>query len=99
MDRKAFSRAREEAAKAAEKIAAIRSAKTLSEISDHWSGYLTHVQRAYTRLRIACREGGSKGWCDQVFNARDTDELLRYVHQARNADEHGVDKITEEKQG
>jgi hypothetical protein len=99
MDRQAFVRSRAEADKASQKIAAIRNARTLPEIADHWSGFLTDIQRAYTKLRIACREGPSKGWCDNVFSLRNTDDLLRYVHQARHADEHGVAKITEEKQG
>src|SRR5258708_7308976 len=79
MDRQAFGRSRAEADKASQKIVAIRNARTLPEIADHWSGFLTDIQRAYTKLRIACREGPSKGWCDNVFGLRNTDELLRYV--------------------
>jgi hypothetical protein len=99
MDRQAFGRAREETEKAAQKIKAIQGATTLQEISDHWSGFLTHIQRSYTKLRVACRSAPCKGWCDNVFHTRNRDELLNYVLHARNADEHGVEKITEEKQG
>src|SRR5258705_7260992 len=93
MDRQAFGRAREEAGKATQKIAEIRQAKTLREITDLWSGFLTDIQRSYTKLRIACRSGPSKGWCDNVFHTRNADDLLNYVLHARNADEHGVAKI------
>jgi hypothetical protein len=99
MDRQAFLRSREEAEKASQEIAAIRNAKTLSEVADHWSDFLTHIQRAYTKLRISYRKGPSKGWCDQIFSLRDSDDLLKYVHQARHADEHGVERITEQKEG
>jgi hypothetical protein len=99
MDRQAFGRAREEAGKAAQKIAEIRAARTLQEVADLWSGFLKHIQRSYTKLRIACRSGPCKGWCDNVFHIRNGDELLNYVLHARNADEHGVAKITEETQG
>ncbi|MEA2794537.1 MAG: hypothetical protein QOI87_1917 [Bradyrhizobium sp.] len=99
MDRQAFGRAREEAGKAAQKIAEIREAKTLREIADIWSGFLTDIQRSYTKLRIACRSGSNKGWCDDVFHTRNADELLSYVLHVRNADEHGVAKITDETQG
>jgi len=77
----------------------LEKAKTLEEIADLWSGFLTHIQRSYTKLRVACRSGPSKGWCDNVFQTRNADELLNYVLHARNADEHGVAKITDEKQG
>jgi hypothetical protein len=99
MDRQAFGRAREEVEKAAQKIAEIRRAKTLQEIAELWSGFLTDIQRSYTKLRIACRSGPSKGWCDSVFSIRNADELLSYVLHARNADEHGVAKITDVKHG
>jgi hypothetical protein len=99
MDKQAFGRAREEAGKAAQKIAEIREAKTLHEIADLWSGFLTHIQRSYTKLRIACRSGPSKGWCDNVFQTRNADALLNYVLHARNADEHGVAEVTEVKPG
>jgi hypothetical protein len=99
MYREAFVRAREEARKASDKIVAIRNARTLSEVADLWSSFLTHVQRSYTRLRIACRSGPSKGWCDEVWNTRNNDDLLKYVLHARNADEHGLAPITESKRG
>jgi predicted translin family RNA/ssDNA-binding protein len=47
MDRQAFGRAREEAGKAAQKIAEIREAKTLQEVADLWSSFLTDIQRSY----------------------------------------------------
>src|SRR5258707_10253620 len=99
MDREVFGRAREEAAKASEKIVEIRTVATLSEIADLWSGFLIHVQRSYTRLRIACRSGPSKGWCDQVWQTRNNDDLLKYVLHARNADEHGLAPVTTNKEG
>jgi hypothetical protein len=77
----------------------LRSGKTIGEVADLWSEFLTHVQRSYTKLRIACRAGSSKGWCDQVFAARNADDLLKYVLHARNADEHGVAAITHQKEG
>jgi hypothetical protein len=99
MDREAFERSRDESRKAAGKLQEIRGANQLEKISELWSEYLTCIQRSYTKLRIACRNGPSKGWCDKVFHTRDDDELLKYVLHARNADEHGIAKITKEKSG
>jgi hypothetical protein len=53
------------------------------------------LQRAFTKLKIAAKDGPAKGWYDKIEHARKTDELLIYVRHARNADEHGVEEITQ----
>lgn len=99
LDRRAFDRSRAELEKASAKIGEMRAANNLQEIADLWSEHLTNLQRAFTKLRMACKEGASKGWCDNVFHERSKDPLLSYVLHARNADEHGVASITAHKAG
>ena len=38
-------------------------------------------------------------WSERLQKTRDQDELLRYVHQARHADEHGLERIAEKQGG
>jgi hypothetical protein len=94
MDDRAFASAKEKLENAKRKLAAMKAATNLNDLADRWSEFLTEVQRFYTRLMKATEHGPSKGWFDQVKNLRKTDPLLRYVHHARNADEHGIERIT-----
>ena len=89
MDEKALAAAKDKLRLAKAKLDAMQAATHLNELADCWSDFLTEVQRVYTRLIKATEHGSSKGWSDQVKHARKTDELLSYVHHARNADEHG----------
>ena len=38
----------------------------------------------------------SKGWFDRVKHVRKTDKILSYILHARNADTHGVERITQD---
>lgn len=88
-----------QAATARQKLEAIRASNNPATLDALWSDYLTHTQRAYTKLRIACAEGPSKLWCDKLIERRRSDELLQYLLHARNADEHGIEAITEKTEG
>ncbi len=50
-------------------------------------------------LRRATKAGACKQWSDALQRTRDQDELLRYIHQARHADEHGLDRVIEKQTG
>src|SRR5262249_19142107 len=63
----------------------------LDELAWAWSGFLTDAQRVFLKLREATRAGPSNRWSEILQRTRDQDELLRYVHQARHADEHGLE--------
>ena len=54
-------------------------------------------RRSFTKMKIAAKDGPSKGWYDNIENQRKADELLSYVRHARNADEHGIDRIVKKK--
>ena len=99
MDEKAFARAREEAKLAASKLEAMKTAKKLAALAQLWSEFLTHIQRAFTKMKIATANGPSKRWYDTIENIRRTDDLLSYIRHARNADEHGVESVTHAKPG
>jgi hypothetical protein len=69
--------------------------KGFEHYQENWSLFLTQVGRFYSKL-----EQGSKGanqsenWFALKKHERKTDPLLSYLHQARNADEHGLDHVT-----
>lgn len=57
-----------------------------------WSDFLIGSQRVFSKL-AAASEGKSAAWFGKIAKERGEDELLVYVHQARHADEHGLEKV------
>jgi len=87
---------------AQQRLERARSAvERLKELESHvaaeaaWSDFLLAANGVYAKL-----EQGSKGcsqsytWFGKKRGERKQDELLQYLHQARNADEHGVGGTT-----
>jgi hypothetical protein len=99
MNEKAYCRAREEFNLARAKLDAMKQAPSLGYYAQSWSDFLAHVQRAFTKMKIATKHGASKGWYDKIENERRSDDLLSYIRHARNADEHGIDPVTIRKPG
>jgi hypothetical protein len=99
MDKKTYLRARQEFDLAGAKLKGMKDSSNLAAFAQSWSDFLSHVQRAFTRMKIATAKGPSKGWYDTIESQRHTDELLSYIRHARNADEHGVDPVTVQKPG
>ena len=99
MDKKAYARARQEADLAAAKLNAMQNAVDLASYAQLWSEFLGHIQRTFTKMKIATTKGASKGWYDKIESQRRDDELLSYIRHARNADEHGVEPVTVQRPG
>lgn len=60
-----------------------------------WSEFLSQVSRFYSKLEQGAKgTAKSEGWFGHKKGERSDDPLLSYLHQARNADEHGLDYIT-----
>jgi hypothetical protein len=95
VDRKAFGAATDKLRLAKAKLAAMKAASDLQELAIYWSEFLIEVQRVFLRLKKATENGPSKGWYDRIEQDRSTDELLSYIRHARNADEHGIERIAE----
>jgi hypothetical protein len=99
MDERAFERARNDFTAAQHKLAQMKAAADLSQLSACWSEFLTLIQRVFAKLRKSTERGPSKGWFDSILNIRNTDPLLGYLLHARNADEHGIEPITQNHPG
>ena len=89
-----YERAREHVSEASAAVERLRTADGLIIIRAAWSDFLVHYHRVFTRLHQATKGGPDKGWFDRVKHERSTDELLSYLMHARNADEHGLERVT-----
>lgn len=65
------------------------------ETKEAWSDFLTASGTIYSKLLQGTKENGaSAGWFGRKKKERKDDPLLRYVHHARNCDEHGIEDVT-----
>ncbi|WHQ69487.1 hypothetical protein [Methylorubrum extorquens] len=72
-------------------VSAMFGAKTGQELSDAWTNFLVHSQAIYSILETGSgKQGRSAGWFGRKKHERRTDPLLRYLHHARNSEEHGI---------
>jgi hypothetical protein len=99
MDGMALEAAKEKLQHAREKVAAMTAATDIRMLARLWEEFLTLQQQVFLRLKKAFEHGHSKLWSDTVINDQRSDEMLRYLKHARNADEHGIHKITETNTG
>ena len=82
--------------KAEQALSALRSAEYFDDAEIAWSDFLIACAGIYSKL-----EQGAKGfpksepWYGTEKNLRKKDPLLRYLHFARNADEHGIERVTD----
>lgn len=66
--------------------------RTYEEYRSIWSDFLTKANSIHSILENAARsDARSRQWFGGKKRERTHDELLQYLHQARNVDEHGVD--------
>lgn len=90
----AWQAASERLERAANKLKLMESAPTIDALADAWSEFLTEEARFHNKLAKAIPAGPGKGWLDKIVHQRRSDDLLKYVMHARNADEHGIERIT-----
>ncbi len=64
----------------------------MSEFETNWYAFLAAQNSVFSILEQGAKSGGaSKGWFDGVKHHRKSDPLLRYLHHARNSDEHSIE--------
>ena len=73
----------------------LETAKDFQAISDQWYVFLHAAKGIYITLQQGAKpEPHSMQWYGARNQERKDDELLRYVSEARNDDEHGIEAIT-----
>jgi hypothetical protein len=90
----ALEKAREHLRLAREAADKLTPANGFRSYSEAWSQFLAQVSRFYSKM-----EQGAKGcnksepWFGRRKRERKTDQLLSYLHHARDSDEHGLEDV------
>jgi hypothetical protein len=97
MDITALEQAKSRLAKARRALDALKMAADFETAEDAWTDFLIAVSAVYSKL-----DQGSKGqnkstpWFGSKKKERRDDPLLRYLHYARNSNEHGIARVVEQ---
>jgi hypothetical protein len=92
----AFDQAKARLARANKAIEAFSAATKIEEAEEAWTDFLLAAATIYSKL-----EQGAKGnpksqtWFGNKKKERKSDPLLRYLHFARNSNEHGIERVAE----
>ncbi len=96
MDAQAVEQAKVRLKRAAKALEALKSAAGYEEAEEAWSDFLLAASTIYTKLEQGSKSNGkSAGWYGRKKNERRRDPLMRFLHQARNSDEHGIERVAE----
>jgi hypothetical protein len=96
MDVQAVEQAKAKLRKAEKSLEALKAATNYEEAEEAWSDFLLATSTIYSKLEQGSKtRGTSAGWFGRKKNERKHDPLLRYLHQARNSDEHGIERVAE----
>ncbi|MBZ0141117.1 MAG: hypothetical protein K8H87_15320 [Pseudorhodoplanes sp.] len=92
----AVGRARERLASAQARLTDLQSAKDYVSTSRYWYEFLLASNGVFNVLEQGAKGSNkSKAWFGNKKHERRSDSLLRYLHQARHVDEHGLGPVTE----
>lgn len=85
-----------ELAAAAKAIAEMRNGKSLDEFETEWRAYLNAIEKLWQKIERCCQHvrGAFEPWQGTYHRLRKKDMLLRYLKQARDADNHSVQDVT-----
>jgi len=78
----------------------MRAADSFEKMEAAWTDFLLFSNRVYARLEQGAKGNGTSfGWYGRKKHERRKDKLLSYVKNARDADEHGLERITKREPG
>lgn len=81
--------------KAERALERLTKATGFAEAEDAWSDFLLAASGMYSKLQQGAKVSGKSGeWFGRQVKARRDNAVLRYIHHARNSDEHGIRRIT-----
>jgi len=96
MDSLAVEQAKGRLRRAEKAIQSLKSAANYEDAEDAWSDFLQAVSTIYSKLEQGSKSNGrSAGWFCRKKKERKDDPLLRFLHYARNSDEHGIERVAE----
>lgn len=87
---------RMELAAAMKGVAGMRAAKSLDEFEVEWRGFLNCIEKLWQKVERSCQHvrGSFEPWQGSFHRLRRKDMLLRYLKQARDADNHSIQDVT-----
>lgn len=98
MDLTALRHAKARLVKATEAVAALQVADTFDAVEAAWTDFLISAATIYSKLEQGAKiNGKSNAWFGRVKKVRKDDQLLSYMHHARNSDEHGIQDTSHRK--
>jgi hypothetical protein len=94
MNADAIDQAKSRLSRAEKALAALSAAKAIEEAEAAWTDFLIAAATIYSKLEQGAKGSGRcEGWFGQKKKARKDDQLLRYLHFARNSNEHGIERV------
>lgn len=94
----AITKAESRLAKAITAQGRLTASTSFREFEPAWADFLVALNGVYAALEQGAKETPqSRQWFGRKKRERREDPLLQYLHQARNADEHGLEPIAEDK--
>lgn len=81
---------------AARAVEAMRNAKSLEEFESKWREFLTCLEKVWNKVERSCQVERNRfePWQGKYHRLRKKDMLLRYLKQARDADNHSIQDFT-----
>lgn len=77
-------------------IGDMEQASKFSTLEEGWSNFLVATKLVFAKLGAGAKgDPTSEGWFASVLGEQRTDPLLGFLIQARNAEEHGLDRSIE----
>lgn len=100
MDANAVEQAHARLKRAERALADLKAAPDYTTAEDAWTDFLLAVAGIYSKLEQGAKGNGkSAAWFGRKKAERKSDPLLRYLHFARNSDEHGIERTTSRAKG
>jgi hypothetical protein len=82
-------------AKAREALRRLEASTALDDVETSWSDLLLAGNAIFSKLEQGSKATGkATGWFGRVKKIRKDDQLLSYMHHARNAEEHSIEDVT-----
>jgi hypothetical protein len=96
MDAQAVEQAKGRLQRAEKALQRLKDASSYDEAEEAWSDFLLAAAAIYSKLEQGSKsKGKSSGWFGRKKKERKDDLLLRFLHHARNSDEHGIERVAE----
>jgi hypothetical protein len=96
LDERAIVQSRERLATAKQALGMMKfQSPGLTTFDQHWAQFLSSFNTIFSKLEQGAKKSGrSNAWFGRLKNLRRNDPLLRYLHHARNQENHGLNNGT-----